>query len=117
MLAVTKAILLTDFLFKIKHKLLKMVTVVTFDGEKYLKKCLSCLRRNQNRNTFPSSPPSVPSNPQNDPFPRACHVRLNNGVTVSLKANPRCGFFFFFLLPLKHDSEDQISHTPCWPSV
>lgn len=49
---------------------------------------------NQNRNTFPSSPP-VPSDPWNEPFPRACHVCLNNSVTVSLKANPRCAVFFF----------------------
>lgn len=51
---------------------------------------------NQNGNTFPSSPPPVPSDPRNDPFPRACHVRLSNGVTVSLKVNPWCTVFFLF---------------------
>lgn len=40
--------------------------------------------------------PSVPSDPRNDPFPHACHLPLNNGVTVSLKANPWCAFYFFF---------------------
>lgn len=47
------------------------------------------------------------------PF-RACHVCLNNSVSVSLKADLGAPIF---LLPLKHDSEDQISHPPYWPSV
>lgn len=72
-------------------------------------------KQNQNLNTSPSSPPSVHSDPRKDPFPFAPVIYAWITAWVlpwkPIRGPP------IFLLPLKHDSGDQISHSSHWPSV
>lgn len=84
------------FFYKLSINHQKRLKPPSIQSKNRMSSACVCVMEKAIKIEIPYLPPAPPvhSDPRNGPFPRACHVCLNNSVSVSLKADPRCADFF-----------------------